>query len=165
MNRNVQRWLPLFRGSLQELEKRAARFGTPEEPIKSLAMLAKHGAKVEKLAGEFVAPFHEVELADMNELLHEWITTDRPDFFSVQSVLMAFASLAHGHRSSCWEELFESLVEAVDTRSMESEEDAWWAQMCIHRFTTILPAKTRLGKTVRNLDVELRRITPARAAH
>lgn len=163
MNRNVQSWLPLFRSSLQELDGKVRRFGTPDEPVKSLAMLAKHGGKVDKLAGDFLAKFQEVELADMSELLHEWIAIDRPDFYSVQTVLMVFASRS-GEKSSAYEELFESLLEAVDGQGMESEESVWWAQMCIHRFTTILPGKSRLGKTVGNLDSELRRATPVRAS-
>ena len=162
MNRNVQSWLPLFRSSLQELDGKVRRYSTPDEPVKSLAMLAKHGGKVDKLAGEWLSKFQEVELADMSELLHEWIATDRPDFYCVQSVLMVFAS--RSGESSRYEELFESLLEAVDSQGMESEESVWWAQMCIHRFATILPGKSRLGKTVGNLEVQLRRATPVRAS-
>ena len=162
MNRNVQSWLPLFRSSLQELDIKVRRFGTPDEPVSSLAMLAKHGGKVDMLAGDFLAQFREVDLADMSELLHEWVANDRPDFYAVQTVLMVFASRAN-EKSSSYEELFESLLEAVDSQGMESEESVWWAQMCIHRFTTILPVKSRLGKTLTNLDSELRRATPARS--
>lgn len=149
MNADVLKWLPVLRSNLVIIERKieglddrsgsSGRDRSRDKDRRSLAMLSKYGGKVDLWAGEFIASFKEIDLEIFKDVISQWLESDRPDYISVQTLLMVFAKKSS--KGSCpIRELFEHMIETIQDRTASGDlNDLWWAHNCVDRFTSILP--------------------------
>lgn len=126
----------------------------------------KEGARRDFLAKEFLKKFEGVPLNEFDELLYEWLTGDRPDPRSVQTILQI---LIESGNESC----IDTVLDCIDTRvggsfastskspsRMEDAlRDAWWGDTILEPFERSFPKKAKLRKRVTTLIQEFRNHT------
>jgi hypothetical protein len=150
---------------LDTLRTELSTISTKLRTCTSLAR-CKEGARREFLAKEFLKKFEGVPLNDFDELLYDWLTGDRPDPRSVQTVLQV---LIESGNETC----IDTVLDCIDARvggsfastsqspsKMENAlRDAWWGDTILEPFEKSFPKKANLRKRVNTLIQEFRNHT------
>jgi hypothetical protein len=119
-------------------------------------------------------PFRGVASHELDETLYEWMTGDRPDHRSVQTVLQVLIETGN-------EDCIDTVLDCIDVRvgggapstqrrDLQLDQviqDAWWGDCVLEPFENAFPRSPRLRKKVRTLIAELRTQTrphPSEAA-
>lgn len=142
------------------LDTLRAQLSNINKRLRSCPSLArcKDGGRRDFLAKEFLSKFEGVSLEEFDETLYDWMTGDRPDPRSVQTVLQVLVEVSN-------DRAIDTVLDCIDTRvggtsgATPATQDAWWADVVLEPFETAFPRKPRLRKKVKELIHELRKQT------
>ena len=152
--------LDSVRGGLSTIAKR----------LRSVSSLArcKDGARRDFLAKEFIKKFEGVSLDDFDEALYDFMTAERPEPRSVQSLIQVLIEINHDPG-------IETVLDSIDarigggtvrpnaspSRSELATQDAWWGEVILEPFEKSFSKKPRLREKVRTLMSDVRKHTQA----
>ena len=142
---------------------RKTLLSTISSKLRTCTSLARcrEGTRRGFLAKEFLKKFEGVQLNDFDELMHDWLTGDRPDPRSVQTVLQILIETGN-------EVCIDTVLDCIDARvggsfastskspsRMEGGlRDAWWVDTIPEPFERSFPKKAKLRKRVNTLFQE-----------
>jgi hypothetical protein len=126
----------------------------------------REGTRRGFLAREFLKKFEGVPLNGFDELMHDWLTGDRPDPRSVQTVLQILIDTGN-------EVCIDTVLDCIDarvggskastykstSRMEEALKNAWWGDTILEPFERSFPKKAKLRKRVNTLIQEFRNHT------
>ena len=126
----------------------------------------REGTRRDFIAKEFLKKFEGVPLNDFEELMYDWLTGDRPDPRSVQTVLQILIETGN---KACIDTVLDCIDARVGgsfastskspSRMEEALKDAWWGDTILEPFERSFPKKAKLRKRVKTLIQEFRNHT------
>ena len=150
---------------LDTLRTELSTISTKLRTCTSLAR-CREGARRDFLAKEFLKKFEGVPYNEFDELLYDWLTGDRPDPRSVQTVLQI---LIESGNESCIDTVLDCIDARVGgsfaststspSRIENALKDAWWGDTILEPFEKAFPKKAKLRKRVNTLIQEFRNHT------
>ena len=150
------------------LDTLRAELSTVSKRLRSTSSLARCKLPSQRVfsARQFLRKFAGISVDEFDETVYDWMTGDRPDPLSVQTLLQI---LIEAGVDSAVETVLDCIDARVDgstpdrARPQSSLEqarcDAWWADTILEPFETAFPKKAKLGKSVRTLISEARKQT------
>lgn len=128
----------------------------------SLARCRK-GAQRDFLARDFIKRFKGVSADEFDDMLEDWMTGDRPDPLSVQTVVQVM--IETGNTRSI-DSILDSIevrigggIPSTDRGESESERalrEAWWGDCVLEPFENAFQSTPRLRRRIQHLMDEVR---------
>ena len=138
--------------------------------LRSVSSLArcKDGGRRDFIAKEFIRNFAGASLDEFDETLYDFMTGERPEPRSVQTLLQVLIEIGNDSGIETILDCIDARIgganarpNSIGARANLANQDAWWAEIILEPFEKSFPKKARLRDKVRALSSEVRKQTQA----